>query len=1056
MPRTDYTANLALTADPRRLRSDLTIAKAQWRSFAVSTNRQISSIGRTAAIGTAALAAGFAAATKSAADFADNIGKSARSVGSSSQEYQKLTFAITRLGGDVPATERAIRRLQESIVGLVGSSQQQVLEKLGLDLKALGESSPTDAFNELIRALAEVENKTERAAAAAAIFGSRQAKAALLAASNYREFIAEQERAAKIGAIVGDRQIANAEAFNDALTDLSDVIRTRFANAVLNVGIRRGEEWNTILREIGDGIETAIGAVRRTIGVLYEFRDVIGIVAGAWAALWVGAKAVAIVAGINKAAGAILSLTKAMRALTASQLISAITRLGAPGLAILGIAGIAEAGTSSSSRADLLRNRIEAEEGLLQRDIRAGLHGRARARSTRITQMTAELQGLGPADREGQQGIVSRNVEALFQDINERIEDAFGPLPKLADAAAASVSDLGDGILDLGGNARGAGDAGTEAGRAMGGLNKDLIDIEKVIRDAQREFTDVRDVTMVMVDEFGRMVPASQLAVEAARRIPSAFEEAARDAAAAANHGFRNALSDALSGEGSFRDIGKAVIQSVRRSISDSIADRVTEDVFKPVSDSILNGVLDAFKGSSGGFFDGIGRLLEGGFGNLINNLGSVLNRLFNSLSGLFRGGIGGGGGLGGLINSIGGLLGGGSGGGGLFSGLLSTLTGGFGKVFGSLGTSITSALGGIGSAISAALPYVGIGLAVFSAFRTKTKLLDSGIRVTIDGVNTLVEEFAKVRKSRFFGLSSRTRQSFSRASEELASPILQQVQALRDGVKDAGAVIGVDAKALAAQLDGFSKSFTLSLKGLSDSQKEAKLQEAFEALADDFAALALSAAGVEAPLEKASETLLAIAQEFVDANTALAQKVSSSLDQLATEELIRLSQLSRAERLDAIQQAAGDVIGQATEFLVRQDLINQFTREFLEDTTAELQRIGLHTVDAIRAIAERFTFDSERLISAVLRAANDNRAIPRFHNGVRRVPGPPGAEVLAMLEAGERVIPAGASAFRGEGGAVHITQQVTGDVDAAVLRAVRRNGRELAAMLQSEILAAS
>ena len=62
---------------------------------------------------------------------------------------------------------------------------------------------------------------------------------------------------------------------------------------------------------------------------------------------------------------------------------------------------------------------------------------------------------------------------------------------------------------------------------------------------------------------------------------------------------------------------------------------------------------------------------------------------------------------------------------------------------------------------------------------------------------------------------------------------------------------------------------------------------------------------------------------------------------------------------------------------------------------------------------------------------------IPRFHSGIDSVPGPAGSEMLAILHAGERVIPAGAGAG---GDMVHVVLMVDSGVLAdAVVKGTRR-----------------
>lgn len=70
---------------------------------------------------------------------------------------------------------------------------------------------------------------------------------------------------------------------------------------------------------------------------------------------------------------------------------------------------------------------------------------------------------------------------------------------------------------------------------------------------------------------------------------------------------------------------------------------------------------------------------------------------------------------------------------------------------------------------------------------------------------------------------------------------------------------------------------------------------------------------------------------------------------------------------------------------------------------------------------------------------------IPKFHSGVDSVPGPPGSEMLAVLQAGERVTPAGG----GGGDVVHVVVKIDRDtLIEATTKGVRRRGGSAQAVL--------
>jgi hypothetical protein len=191
--------------------------------------------------------------------------------------------------------------------------------------------------------------------------------------------------------------------------------------------------------------------------------------------------------------------------------------------------------------------------------------------------------------------------------------------------------------------------------------------------------------------------------------------------------------------------------------------------------------------------------------------------------------------GLLGTFGSKGGFLGGaGLGGGtGLLGGLGNALSGGLGGVF-KIGANATAAGGGLMAGIGAALPLVaGIGL-VFAAFRKKVTELDSGIRVTTNGMSSLVDTFRTLETRRFFGLSKRVSTGFTAASDDVASPILKAVSGLQQSALDAATTLGVTSSAF----DGFSHQLQVSTRGLSEADAQKAVENALGGLGDAFAGM--------------------------------------------------------------------------------------------------------------------------------------------------------------------------------------------------------------------------
>jgi len=269
-------------------------------------------------------------------------------------------------------------------------------------------------------------------------------------------------------------------------------------------------------------------------------------------------------------------------------------------------------------------------------------------------------------------------------------------------------------------------------------------------------------------------------------------------------------------------------------------------------------------------FMDGMGSAIDymvgdfkDGFSGLLDIIKSTLLqaaqfaianpiKLALGLSGGVAGAAGGGGGmLSGLLGSMGGdggimgaLTGGGglaagfgglSGGSGLMGGLGNTLSATFGTGGGIGG--LVSQIGGAGglmSSIGAAIPVIGIAAAAFSFFTSKTKELDAGFRVSVDGMTALVEGYKKVEKSKFWGLSKKVSDQFTDLDAAVSGPMEKAVVDILGNVLSTADALGVAANTF----DDFSSSIIVSTKGMDETEAQQAIAGAIEGFTDEFAAM--------------------------------------------------------------------------------------------------------------------------------------------------------------------------------------------------------------------------
>ena len=215
----------------------------------------------------------------------------------------------------------------------------------------------------------------------------------------------------------------------------------------------------------------------------------------------------------------------------------------------------------------------------------------------------------------------------------------------------------------------------------------------------------------------------------------------------------------------------------------------------------------------------------------------------------------------------------------------------GFGSVFGAGGIGLGGsfqALGSLGSSIGsgtfmstlgAAAPALLAVVAVVGLLTKKTKLLDSGLRATVEGFDVAIETFQLTQSSRLFGLlKGRKKTAYTAADAELADPLVKAIGDMQQSIVDAAGTLGIGANAF----DDFSYQFKLSLKGLTEEEQLQKINEEITKMGDSFASLS-------GHFETMNE-LLAAANQRYDLETRVLQLLGNE-----TELLIRQRERERA-----------------------------------------------------------------------------------------------------------------------------------------------------------------
>jgi len=368
---------------------------------------------------------------------------------------------------------------------------------------------------------------------------------------------------------------------------------------------------------------------------------------------------------------------------------------------------------------------------------------------------------------------------------------------------------------------------GSGGGGGGGGLSKATKDaskeIDKMADEIERlEFdADPLKKYNAEIEKLDRLVGAGLSDGAYQKAVADINEEFANSNPTIASMG--DAIGDFVAS--GLRDFG-SLLDSFKNMIKQMIATAIANPIKLALTTAFSGGGTAAAAGVPGGGILGAGGALGG-----LGGIGSAL--------------------AGGFMNSVGGFLGGG-------------LSGGFGAIGAQVGTAFAT---GTGTAIAGAIGAIAAPLlavaAVFSFFKSKTKELDAGLRVTIDGMDTLVETFSTIEKKKFWGLSKKVSTSFQAAEDSVADPFEAIVAQMQGNVLAAAGSLGVGSDAFAS----FAHEVQLSTKGMSEEDAQRAVSEALQGIGDAFAALTPGLEAFARDGEEAGATLSRLAGDLSAVN---------------------------------------------------------------------------------------------------------------------------------------------------------------------------------------------
>jgi uncharacterized protein YukE len=187
--------------------------------------QKMSTAGRRLSVGVTlplvAVGAGLLAATKKAAEFADQIDKTAIRTGLSRGTLQELKFVTDQLGVSFEAVQGSVAAFTRNIPQIEkgAGDSAKAFAQLGVQLRGSDGQirSMSALYPEMIRALASMTNEVERNALATKLFGRGAVEIVPMLAAGADKIDELTRKAHELGLVMGDDAVAGLVDFKDQM-----------------------------------------------------------------------------------------------------------------------------------------------------------------------------------------------------------------------------------------------------------------------------------------------------------------------------------------------------------------------------------------------------------------------------------------------------------------------------------------------------------------------------------------------------------------------------------------------------------------------------------------------------------------------------------------------------------------------------------------------------------------------------------------------------------------------------------------------------------------------
>lgn len=274
----------------------------------------------------------------SAADSADGIAKAARAAGVSTDSYQELEYALGQAGVEQGTFDRLLQRNNQRLGRAAEGNEKyaSAYEDLGIAITdSNGElRSSEDVFDDVMTALAGIEDPAIRAAKAGELLGTKSGRELAMALDGGIDGInGARDAAHDLGIVMDKDAMGAAEGFNDSI----DNLKRAFGGIVAEIGSAALPMLESLMPVIQENLVPAIRSFAEMVGGLVEkfvnaSPQMQGFIAGA---IGIAAAAGPVISIVSKVIGVFGKLSKAFAVVKKAFLAMKVLMLANPFVAIV-------------------------------------------------------------------------------------------------------------------------------------------------------------------------------------------------------------------------------------------------------------------------------------------------------------------------------------------------------------------------------------------------------------------------------------------------------------------------------------------------------------------------------------------------------------------------------------------------------------------------------------------------------------------------------------------------------------------------------------------------